>query len=92
MSPQERALKLCQDIAMTTFGEDFNQGTTLPLAITKKIAVICVDEIIKEIQELHKPEYVIFIINDKQAPNMDNMNGYEKIDYWQSVKEAILVL
>jgi hypothetical protein len=30
---------------MTSFGSDFNEGTTLPLDITKKIAIICVDEI-----------------------------------------------
>lgn len=44
-NPREKALKLCQDIAMTSFGSDFNEGTTLPLDITKKIAIICVDEI-----------------------------------------------
>lgn len=46
MEAQEHALKLCQDIAMTTFGSDFNEGTTLPLHVVKKIAVICVDEIL----------------------------------------------
>ena len=53
---------------------------------SKECALICVDEIIKEVEELHKPEYVLFIINDKNAPNMNNMNGYEKRDFWEDVK------
>lgn len=45
-TPKEKALSLCQDIAMTTFGDkEFNEGKTLPLHVVKKIAVLCVDEI-----------------------------------------------
>lgn len=86
MEAKEKALRLCQDIAMTTFGEDFNEGTTLPLAITKKIAVICVDEILNEINQLSKPEYTIFVLDYDKIMRMD---GYEKKDYWESVKEEI---
>lgn len=78
MLPKEKALKLCQNIGMTSFGSDFNEGSTLPLDITKKIAVICVEE----------------ILNDKhgcgceQSIVMDgNYQTYHT--YWSEVKNEI---
>lgn len=47
IDPKQKALSLCQVIAMTTFGDkEFNEGSTLPLHVVKKIAGICVDEIL----------------------------------------------
>lgn len=46
MTPSERALKLTQDIGMTTFKDGFNEGKTLPLYLAKRIALIAVEEII----------------------------------------------
>jgi len=46
MEAKEKALRLCQQIAMTSFDTEFNNGTTLPLELAKKIALICVDEIL----------------------------------------------
>ena len=48
MEAKEKALRLCQQIAMTSFDTEFNNGTTLQLELAKKIAIICVDEILSD--------------------------------------------
>lgn len=48
MTPKEKALRLCQEFGFTTFGEEFNGGTTLPFEIAKKCAIITVDEILAD--------------------------------------------
>ena len=45
MTPEEKALDLCQKIGMTTMFADCNEGMTLPLEVSKQIALICVFEI-----------------------------------------------
>lgn len=52
----------------------------------KKLALIAVEEIIKEFEQLRKPEYTIFIISYEGQITMD---GYEKLSYWQQVKTEI---
>lgn len=51
MTPAEKALKLCQNIAWSTCMTDCNEGMTLPLEISKKIAIICVDNFIDDLNE-----------------------------------------
>lgn len=41
----DQALRLCQKIGMTTMFSDFNEGMSLPLAVSKKIAIAAIDEI-----------------------------------------------
>ena len=48
-TPKEYALKLCQEIGGTTMFSECNGGYTLPLEISQKIAHICVNEIIDEL-------------------------------------------
>jgi hypothetical protein len=49
MTPKEKALKMCQSFGLTTlFAQDCNGGTTLPLSIAKRCALIAVDELIEE--------------------------------------------
>jgi hypothetical protein len=62
MNAKETALHLCQIIGATTMFSDFNEGMSLPLSVSKKIAivvipVICLDttgwsEVIDEINNL----------------------------------------
>jgi hypothetical protein len=52
----------------------------------KQCAILHCDGIIIELDQLMKPEYATFIV-DRQNPI--DIDGYEKIDYWQSIKEAI---
>lgn len=42
---KEKALHLVQVVGMTTMFSDFNKGMTLPLEVSKKIALACIDEI-----------------------------------------------
>jgi len=61
-SPQSEALfKLCQEIGASTMFTDCNDGMSLPLEVSKKIAIISIkqfcpeeywDELINEIQKL----------------------------------------
>lgn len=48
MTAKEKALSLCQQIGITTLFDrsGCNDGMTLPLHISKKIAIILVNEII----------------------------------------------
>ena len=39
------ALRLCQKIGITTMFSDFNEGMTLPLSVSKKIAIAVINEI-----------------------------------------------
>ncbi|HBE42007.1 MAG TPA: hypothetical protein DDW27_12535 [Bacteroidales bacterium] len=45
LNQKETALRLCQKIGMTTMFSDFNEGMTLPLSVSKKIAISVIDEI-----------------------------------------------
>lgn len=79
MTPKEKALKMCQSFGLTTlFAQDCNGGTTLPLNIAKKCALIAVDEILKietMINSLPLSETKII------------MEAYPK--FWQEVKSEI---
>lgn len=47
MTPDEKALRLCQKIAgVTLFAPDCNEGYTLPKRVAKEIATILVNEIL----------------------------------------------
>ena len=47
MKQKQMALTLCQKISWSTVGGDFNEGKTLPLEISKNIALIMCDEMIQ---------------------------------------------
>lgn len=42
---KDRALELCQVIGMTTMFSEFNSGMTLPLEVSKKIALAVITEL-----------------------------------------------
>lgn len=52
----------------------------------KECAFRTVHEIIKELEQLRKPEYTTFVLNYETQETSD---GYEKIDYWKSVLEEL---
>ena len=58
------------------------------------LATHCVDEILKNFDGLHKPEYCSFdaigerkFIYEGEYPN--HMTGYDMVDYWEEVKSHI---
>ena len=48
-TPKQEALEICQEIGKTTMFTDCNEGYTLPLHISQKIAHVCVDKIMQAI-------------------------------------------
>jgi hypothetical protein len=54
MEPKDKALTLCQKIGCSTMFSSFNEGMTLPLEISKKIAIICIHEIAEENHDWNK--------------------------------------
>lgn len=88
MTEKEKAIELC----------DKYSNLLGLISITnecKQCALIAVDEIIKELEQLAKPEYTIFItryaiyINGGLSEEAETMDGYEKVHYWQQVKTEI---
>lgn len=58
----------------------------------KQCAIICVDEILKMFDGLHKPEYVAFDVYEPKQYSMEgetDFNGYTMQAYWQEVKSFI---
>jgi hypothetical protein len=46
MKPKKKqALELCQKIGMTTMFSEFNEGMSLPLEVSKSIALAVIEEI-----------------------------------------------
>ena len=45
MKASDQALILCQKIGCSTMFGNFNSGMSLPLEVSKKIAIICLEEI-----------------------------------------------
>jgi hypothetical protein len=58
----------------------------------KSCAILCCKEIIEQLEEIHKPENVTFIIPEEIDKATGQMNGYDKLEYWQDVLEAIELL
>jgi hypothetical protein len=55
----------------------------------KKCTLIAVDEIISQLENLHKPEYTTFI---NYVGKNEIINGYELIEYYKEVKQEIETL
>lgn len=78
MTPKEKA----EDIVNKMYKSPYVQETE-----AKRCALIAVEEIIKELGQLRKPEYTTFVL--KYGEEAETMDGYEKIDYYQQVKQEI---
>lgn len=60
----------------------------------KRCALMAVDEILKNFEGLHKPEYCAFdAIGERkftfQGEYDEYLTGYDIIEYWQEVKQEI---
>lgn len=64
------------------------------LAQAKKASIIAVDEILKNFEGLHKPEYCAFdAIGERkftfEGEYPEHMTGYDMVAYWEDVKVQI---
>jgi hypothetical protein len=81
MTPQkQKAIGLVINI------KELNLSTWINNEDAKKIALIAVDEIINQLENLHKPEYTTFI---NYVGKNEIINGYELIEYYKEVKQEI---
>jgi len=55
--------------------------------LSRDIELMLVDEMIKKLEQIRKPEYALFI--SSYEPLIAN-DGYEEIDFWKEVKEIII--
>ena len=91
-SPKEKAKELVEKFTEPTeeWVDDESTGKfgwSPNLDNAKACALIAVDEIIGVLEQIHKPEYCIFI--ESYDPPIAELNAYEKIEFYQEVKEAI---
>jgi hypothetical protein len=66
--------------------KELNLSTWINNEDAKKIALIAVDEIINQLENLHKPEYTTFI---NYVGENEIIDGYELIEYYKEVKQEI---
>lgn len=85
MTPKEKAKELV-DKFIKTNGNSF---------FAKECALIAVDEIVKMLMSLYKPEYTSFnTVNElmykfEESDECDVMDGYEMVMYYDEVKTEI---
>lgn len=85
MTPKEKAQELVDKFIQTN-GNSF---------FAKKCAIAAVDEIIKMLMSLYKPEYTSFnTVNElmykfEESDECDVMDGYQMVEYYEQVKQEI---
>ena len=85
MTPKEKAIELVDKFTQTNGNAFF----------AKECALIAVDEIIKMLMSLYKPEYTSFnTVNElmyqfEESDECDVMDGYEMVEYYEQVKQEI---
>ena len=93
MTPQEKAKELTNKY--------FKGSDLLYYDLTwiqaKECALIAVDEILKQFDGLHKPEYCAFdAIGERkftfESEYPQHMTGYDMVAYWEDVKAQIEAL
>ena len=100
MKAQEKAQELVSkfaDYVSGYVGSSFLTNYEYPdqiLAQAKKVATITVDEILKQFDGLHKPEYCAFdAIGERKftfkGEYPEHMTGYDMVEYWKTVKREI---
>jgi len=100
MTPKEKAQELVdkfKDYVHGYVGSSMLTNHEYPeqiLAQAKKVAIITVDEILKQFDGLHKPEYCVFDgIGERKftfdGEYKEHMTGYDMVAYWEQVKAEL---
>lgn len=82
MTPKEKAEELVYKF-MIEIATIYSDGTHPE---SKQCALICVEEIINQLDDIRKPEYTTFMDYSGLPIHTD---GYDRIDYWQQVKQCL---
>lgn len=85
MTPKEKADEIMRNFTMIC-GNSF---------FVKEMSIFCVDEILKNFEGLHKPEYCSFDAIGERKYTFDGeyeegMTGYDMISYWNEVRHRII--
>ena len=92
-SPKEAAKKLYDKYQDICRHYNFTESHGWELDVkeskkaTKAASQLCIQEIIEVLEQIHKPEYCIFI--ESYNPPIAEFNAYEKIDYYKEILTAI---
>ena len=57
MTAKEKALEMCQRMGLITFDKGLNDGSTLPLEVSKEFVNIALDYLIKEAETIEAFNY-----------------------------------
>jgi len=95
MTPKEKAKELFYKFNTITSNE-FKSDTVTSAKAAKQCVIMSVDEIIKNFDGMHKPEYAAFDVLGEQKYTLTHeqeypthKNGYEMQDYWNEVKTEL---
>lgn len=83
MTAEEKSLSLCKRIGITTMFSDDNDGMSLKLSTSKKIALIFVDEIIITLQECY------YNLDDLDIGTAPKGCIDVQIDFYEQVKNEL---
>lgn len=100
MKPSEKAIELIdkyKGLVYPYIGSSMltNEQNDAVILTNAKICVgILIDEILKQFEGLHKPEYVSFdAIGERQftfqGEHETHMTGYDMVAYWEEVKTEV---
>lgn len=91
MTPKEKAEELVRQFVIAVEAKFTEEQKLFQFRKQQACALIAVDEIIKELQQLRKPEYTIFLLDGTQNEEreFDAADGYQRIDFWEQVKIEI---
>lgn len=93
MTPKIKAEELIEKFkeyahGISSFNGKYNESVEINSA--KQCAIICADEIIHELEQLRKPEYTSFVIQNTNSSEENSViDGYEKKDFWNEVKSEL---
>jgi hypothetical protein len=95
MTPKEKAIELVGKIPMNGLILKYGDAPKQYKEHSKQCALIAVDEIIKMLMSLYKPEYTTFnTVNElmykfEESNECEVMDGYEMVMYYDEVKQEI---
>jgi len=93
MTPKEKAENLIK-AHLTAIAEETMDSDGIIKYNAKQCALVSVDEIIKNFDGLHKPEYCAFDgIGERkftfEGEYKEHMTGYDMVAYWEQVKAEL---
>ena len=85
MTPKQKADELVEKFLPVALNNEFGKSESqAQLDNAKQCALIAVEEILQELNLLHKPHYTLFEHSDGSCED-----GTDRAEFWQQVKQEI---